>query len=181
MIEQVLPYYSSPGRHYHTIGHVEDCLRQLGDIKNLSSEEREILTQALLWHDAVYDPMRSDNEERSAALAVDHCNAGIRDEVGRLILLTKSHNVDDTDRLGSIMISIDLSILGADAAEYAKYIAAIREEYRQIPEDIYRKGRAAILKRFLERPAIYPYPPLRERLEQTARRNIAREIADPAG
>jgi len=181
MVEQVLPYYSSPSRHYHTIGHIEDCLRQLDSIEGLGGGERDILTQALLWHDAVYDPMRSDNEERSAALAVDHCNAGIRDKVRRLIHLTKSHIVDDTDRLGSIMISIDLSILGADAAEYAKYVAAIRKEYQHIPEHIYRTGRAAILKRFIERPAIFPYPPLRERFEQAARRNIAGEITELMG
>jgi len=178
MIEQVLPYYSSPGRHYHTIGHVEDCLRQLGHIEDLNGEEREILTQAFLWHDAVYDTLRPDNEEMSAALAADHCEAEIRDEVMRLILLTKSHNADDRDRLGSIMISIDLSILGADAADYAKYTAAIREEYRHVPEDLYRKGRAAILKRFMERAEIFPYPPFRERLERAARRNLTREIAE---
>jgi len=178
MIEQVLRYYSSPGRHYHTIGHIEDCLQQLARIEGLNGEEREILTQAFLWHDAVYDPVRSDNEECSAALAVGHCDAGIRDEIRRLILLTKSHIVDDTDRLGSIMVSIDLSILGADAAGYAKYAAAIREEYGHVPQADYTKGRAAVLKRFLERPVIFPYPPLRERLEQAARRNITKEMTE---
>ncbi|MCL2717091.1 MAG: phosphohydrolase [Alphaproteobacteria bacterium] len=178
MIEQVLSWYISPDRHYHGIDHIRDCLRQLEQIDGLGDRERAALSQALLWHDAVYDPLATDNEERSAALAAAHCDSSLRDEVRRLVLLTRSHSVDDTDRCGAIMVSIDLSILAADEAEYAAYCTAIQREYHQIPETAYRIGRSRILKQFLERPVIFPYPPYRQRLEQKARQNIAREIAD---
>jgi predicted metal-dependent HD superfamily phosphohydrolase len=61
--------------------------------------EREILTEAIWWHDVVYDPTRSDNEELSAELAEQHVAAQLRDEVGRLIRLTRTHQVEPSDRL----------------------------------------------------------------------------------
>src|SRR5262249_22011217 len=73
-------------------------------------------------------------------------------EVGRLIRLTKTHDVAAGDPLGAIMISIDLSILGADVATYDAYAAAIRQEYAHVPDAAYRSGRAAGLHR-LSAPA----------------------------
>ncbi len=176
MNEQLLACYSTPGRHYHTVRHIEDCLRQLDDIGDLADRDREILRQAFLWHDAVYDPQRADNEDQSAALAMGHCAPAIRDEVARLVLLTKSHQVAEGDRLGAIMISIDLSILGAAPDVYAGYAAAIRREYQHVPINDYRTGRAAVLRKFLQRPTIFPFAPIRDRLEATARHNIDGEI-----
>lgn len=177
MNAHLLACYSTPGRHYHTFKHIEECLRQLNDVIDLVDRDRSILTQAFLWHDAVYDAQRSDNEEQSAALAMIHCDETIRDEVARLVLLTKTHQVAEDDRLGAIMISIDLSILGASPDGYASYAAAIRREYQHVASNDYRTGRAAVLRKFLQRPTIFPFAPIRERLEATARHNISGEIA----
>jgi predicted metal-dependent HD superfamily phosphohydrolase len=106
--------YTAPGRHYHNLKHIEDCLGALAGVDNLAAAEREILTQAIWWHDVVYDATRSDNEELSARLAEQHIRPDLGQEVGRLIRLTKSHQVASDDRLGAILISIDLSILGAN-------------------------------------------------------------------
>ncbi|MBV9566459.1 MAG: phosphohydrolase, partial [Bradyrhizobium sp.] len=100
----------------------------------------------------------------------------LRHEVGRLIRLTKTHDVAAGDRLGAIMISIDLGILGADVATYDAYAAAIRQEYAHVPDAAYRSGRAAVLQRFLARPVIYPDEGFAAGLEQAARANIAREL-----
>lgn len=174
--DEMIQAYSAPGRHYHNIGHIEDCLAALESVTGLSAREREILTAAIWWHDVVYDPTRSDNEEQSAKLAEDNLAPDLRSEAGRLIRLTKTHNVQPGDRLGAIMISIDLGILGADAATYASYAAAIRREYGHVPDDAYRAGRAAVLESFAARPEIYPEATFFARLEQQARANIAREL-----
>jgi len=174
--DEMTQAYSAPGRHYHNISHIEDCLAALESVTGLSVREREILTAAIWWHDIVYDPTRSDNEEESAKLAEENIAPDLRSEVGRLIRLTKTHNVQPRDRLGAIMISIDLGILGADAATYESYAAAIRREYCHIPDDAYRAGRAAVLESFAARPAIYPEATFFARLEQRARANIVREL-----
>ena len=87
--EELVAAYTAPGRHYHNLAHIEDCLGALARVDNLSPLEREILSEAIWWHDVVYDATRADNEELSARLAEQHVREDLRQEVGRLIRLTK--------------------------------------------------------------------------------------------
>jgi predicted metal-dependent HD superfamily phosphohydrolase len=175
--EVLVAAYTAPGRHYHNLTHIEDCLGALARVDGLSALEREILSEAIWWHDVVYDATRSDNEELSARLAEQHVRADIRQEVGRLIRLTKTHDVRPGDRLGAILISIDLSILGAEPARYDAYAAAIRQEFIHVPEADYGAGRAHVLGRFAARPVIFPDAAFAARYDRQARENLARELA----
>ncbi|MGJ4997367.1 HD domain-containing protein [Bradyrhizobium sp. HKCCYLS3077] len=174
--DELVAAYTAPGRHYHDLGHIEDCLARLDRVADLSVGDREILTQAIWWHDVVYDPTRSDNEEQSAVLAEQHVAPDMRDEVGRLIRLTRTHDVPAGDRRGALLVSIDLAVLGADEATYDAYARAIRREYAHVPDDAYRAGRAAVLERFASRPVIYPDPAFAAALDGQARANLAREL-----
>jgi predicted metal-dependent HD superfamily phosphohydrolase len=98
------------------------------------------------------------------------------DEVCRLIELTAGHKVLPADRRGAIMVSIDLAILGSDPETYARYAANIRREYKEVPEERYRVGRAAVMRRFLDAPRIYPNDRAHDLWEAKARENIAREL-----
>jgi predicted metal-dependent HD superfamily phosphohydrolase len=169
--------YAAPNRLYHNLAHIEDCLDKLARVDRLTAAEREILTEAIWRHDVVYDPTRSDNEELSAQLAEQHVAVNIRQEVGRLIRLTKTHQVEPADRLGAILISIDLSILAAEPSRYDAYAAAIRKEFGHVPDDTYRAGRSDVLTRFAARPVIFPDAAFAMTCEQKARANLARELA----
>lgn len=175
--EQLIAAYSAPGRHYHNLAHIEDCLAALARLEDLSSRERDILSEAIWWHDVIYDATRTDNEELSAQLAGQHVHTDISDEVARLIRLTKSHDVQAGDRLGATLISIDLSILGAEPARYDAYAAAIRREFIHVPDADYRAGRASVLARFAARPVIFPEADFAARYDRPARDNLARELA----
>ncbi|WP_063689477.1 HD domain-containing protein [Bradyrhizobium stylosanthis] len=175
--EDLAAAYTAPGRHYHNLAHIEDCLAALARLGGLSAAERETLSEAIWWHDVVYDPTRPDNEERSAELAEQHVRAELRREVGRLIRLTKTHDVAAGDRLGAILISIDLSILGAEPARYDAYAAAIRHEFSHVSEGDYRAGRARVLHHFADRPVIFPDPDFAATFDRQARDNLARELA----
>ncbi|MGX4802786.1 HD domain-containing protein [Bradyrhizobium guangdongense] len=175
--EELAAAYTAPGRHYHNLAHIEDCLAALAQVEGLSAREREVLSEAIWWHDVVYDPTRSDNEELSAQLAERHVRADISHEVGRLIRLTKTHDVAADDRLGAILISIDLSILGAEPTRYDAYAAAIRQEFIHVSEADYRVGRTAVLRRFAARPVIYPDPGFAAKYAGRARENLSRELA----
>ena len=179
--DDLIAAYAAPNRHYHNLAHVEDCLAQLARVNDLSADEREILTEAIWWHDVVYDPTRSDNEELSAQLAERHVEAGIRREVGRLIRLTQTHQVEPGDKLGAVLISIDLSILAAEPSRYDAYAGAIRREFAHVPDDSYRAGRADVLRRFAARPVIFPDAAVARACEQKARDNLARELASLRG
>ena len=175
--EQLIAAYSAPGRHYHNLAHIEDCLAALARVENLSQRERDIISEAIWWHDVVYDATRTDNEELSAQLAEQHVRADIRGEVTRLIRLTKTHDVEAGDRLGAVLISIDLSILAAEPARYDAYAAAIRQEFIHVPEADYRAGRAGVLARFAARPVIFPDAAFAAKYDRPARDNLARELA----
>ncbi|MBR0776612.1 phosphohydrolase [Bradyrhizobium diazoefficiens] len=175
--EELSAAYAAPGRHYHNLAHIEDCLAALARVEGLSAHEREILSEAIWWHDVVYDSARSDNEELSAQLAERHVRDDLRHEVGRLIRLTKAHEVQADDRLGALLISIDLSILGAAPARYDAYAAAIRQEFIHVSDSDYRVGRAGVLRRFAARPVIFPDARFAATFDRQARDNLARELA----
>ena len=174
--------YAEPHRRYHTRRHIEQCLALLDGVPDLMDSERRVLAWAIWWHDAVYDPTATDNEARSAELAkrdLRDLDATLheRDEVARLIRLTAGHTVEALDRLGEILVSIDLAILGAPAADYDTYAQAVRAEYAHVSDEAWRAGRPRVLQQFLDAPVIYPEPDLRGRFEAQARANLAREIA----
>lgn len=174
--------HGEPHRHYHTLDHIRDCLDQVEASADLDETQRRLLTAAVWFHDAVYDPTRNDNEAQSAALAVrvladeGWTQADIA-EVERLILLTAGHSVKGGDPLGARLISIDLSILGAEPTRYEAYAAAIRREYAHVPEALYVAGRAMILQRFLDAPVLFADALWAARLDGAARDNLRREIA----
>ena len=175
--EQLIAAYTTPGRYYHKLAHIEDCLTALARVEHLSPSERDTLSEAIWWHDVVYDATRADNEELSAQLAEQHVREDIAAEVARLIRLTKTHDVQAGDRLGAILISIDLSILAAEPARYDAYAAAIRQEFIHVPETDYRAGRASVLGRFAARPVIFPDAEFAAKYDRPARDNLARELA----
>jgi predicted metal-dependent HD superfamily phosphohydrolase len=173
--------YAEPHRRYHTRGHIEACLDLLAQWPEIPERERRLLTWAIWWHDAIYDPKASDNEARSAELArreLPHLGAGPDEveEVARLVLLTAGHAVPEDDRLGAVLISIDLAILATPPPVYEAYARAIRAEYAHVPEDAWRAGRTAVLQRFLDASVIFPHPGFRDAHEAQARANLAREI-----
>jgi predicted metal-dependent HD superfamily phosphohydrolase len=179
--DALIAAYTAPGRHYHNLAHIQDCLAALARVDGLSETEHETLSEAIWWHDVVYDPTRADNEELSAQLAEAHVGPDIAREVGRLIRLTRTHEVERSDRLGAILISIDLSILGAAPVRYDAYAVAIRKEYSHVPESDYRAGRARVLRQFAGRPFIYPDAGFAEMYDRQARENLARELASLGG
>jgi len=177
--------YAQLHRHYHDQRHIDECLAELDWVVNLTEKKRRILRWAILWHDAIYQPGQRDNERRSAKLArseltscgVDHADV---EEVVRLIRLTEKHRVASGDRLGALMVSIDLAILGADPARYKAYAADVRLEYSHVPEKLWRMGRSLVLERMLDKDVLFPDREFRDRLEAQARANITAEMASLA-
>jgi predicted metal-dependent HD superfamily phosphohydrolase len=177
--------YSSPGRHYHTLEHVQAVCNTILALCP-DAEWRPALLLAAWFHDAVYDPRAADNEERSAELARAVLPPlGLPEtlvaEVVRLVLLTRTHVAEAGDRAGQVLLDADLAVLGEDEAAYDRYAAAVRREYAWVPEDAYRAGRRQVLEGFLRRPRIYLTDAMFARAEAAARRNLAREIATLRG
>jgi predicted metal-dependent HD superfamily phosphohydrolase len=173
--------YSEPHRHYHNLRHLNECLQEFDRVKDLAAQPVALET-ALWFHDVLYDPGITDNEERSAGYAREFLTeadvaAGFIDTVCRLVLLTKTHQPDDTPD-AALICDIDLAILGKDRARFREYEAAIRAEYGHVPDDQFRAGRSEVLRRFLDRPHIYHSEHFRSRYEDRARQNLRQSIEE---
>src|SRR5690348_4662021 len=57
--------WSEPQRHYHTLQHLDECLALFDETRDAAPHPAEVAL-ALWFHDAVYEPRRHDNEQRSA-------------------------------------------------------------------------------------------------------------------
>lgn len=176
--------YAEPTRAYHTAQHIEDCLALLDDSRALAERPDEI--EAAIWfHDAVYVPLRSDNEERSAELARTsllraEVDADVANRIRTLILETR-HETSPGEPDAALLCDIDLSILGRPPDRFDRFEHQIRREYALVPESMYRRRRSEILQAFLDRPSIFQTVWYRERFEKPARANLARVLATLAG
>ncbi|MET9411455.1 hypothetical protein ABZX90_37785 [Streptomyces sp. NPDC002935] len=180
----LLERWAEPQRRYHTTDHLLAVLDHV-DVLEAHGEhaaDPAAVRLAAWFHDAVYLPDRSENEERSArlaerALAELGVGADLTAEVARLVRLTVSHDPADGDTDGAVLCDADLAILASPPAAYAAYTAAVREEYAFVPDDAFRAGRAAVLRQLLGLPRLFRTPYGQRVWAEAARRNIGGELA----
>lgn len=172
--------YRESTRFYHNLQHMQECLTEF-DRVCLTLQQPAAVEVALWFHDAVYDPRSATNEEDSAATAAEClAGAGVAHDtvtlVRQLILCTKTHEPGELPD-ATLLIDIDLAILGQPSERYWQYEEAIRAEYAWVPEALFAQKRAEILARFLQRPAIYRTERFRARYEAAARANLEVSLA----
>lgn len=170
--------YGEPHRAYHHAGHIAEVLRWFDWVAaEVGWDRPEDVRLAILFHDAIYDPLAKDNEARSADLARQY---GASERVAELILLTARHGrltPSEVDRDAAHFLDSDTAILGADAAEFDAYDAAIAREYAAVPPDEFRTGRRKFLEGMLARPRIFLSDLFHARLDAAARANLERALA----
>ncbi|WP_328748332.1 hypothetical protein OHT57_22800 [Streptomyces sp. NBC_00285] len=178
--DDLLRRWQEPQRRYHTLAHLTAVLDHV-DVLETYADDPDVVRLAAWFHDAVYLPDRSENEDRSARLAERALpEAGVPPqrtaEVARLVRLTTTHAPGADDRDGQVLCDADLAILAAPPAAYAAYTAAVREEYGFVPSDAFREGRSAILRQLLDLPRLFRTPYGEREWEATARHNLASEL-----
>jgi len=160
--------------------HLERLLQELHEVQVQIREWNTILF-TLFYHDAIYDPLKSNNEEKSADLAekrllslsvpqqvISNCKAQI--------LVTKQHEIS-ADEDTNYFTDADLSILGQDWPAYEAYAKNVRKEYAIYPDLVYRPGRRKVLSHFLQMERIYKTGYFFGKYEATAKDNLQREIS----
>ncbi|GGE98337.1 HD domain-containing protein [Hymenobacter cavernae] len=184
MFRQLSEAYGSSDRHYHTLTHIRSMLDAL-ERSGLALQDPLVVQLAAWFHDAVYSYLRDDNEVRSALLAKEFLSKTTlsAERCSRVVFLierTKDHTqpqpAGDKDLLW--FLDADLQILGAPEADYWQYARQVRQEYRLVPEFMYRRGRRKVLEKLLGVPQLYQTEDFRSRLEAAARRNLRAELQD---
>ncbi|MHA7820881.1 MAG: HD domain-containing protein [Erythrobacter sp.] len=181
--EDLRARHAEPQRHYHDWTHVAALLAHFKALER-RIEDREAVLYAILFHDAVYDPMAKDNERQSAALLMESTPTIAPKSLAlahRMILATEGHRMPTDLATGPAgdcahFLDMDLAILGASEERFDIYEGQIRREYAHVPDEAFRTGRAKVLRGFLERERLYFSEWGFNRFEDRARANCRRSI-----
>lgn len=176
--QMISALYNESHRYYHSASHIERCLAILDDLRGYSACPYRV--ELSLWlHDAVYNTRCRDNEHRSALLAAEFITSAkltaLSAEITGLIMAT-THNSEPFSGDITLMVGIDLSILGSNPEAYRCYAAGIRREYSWASEEAFKLGRIKLLRSFLGRARIFDHPACFDLWERSARVNIGGEI-----
>ncbi|MBI4433369.1 hypothetical protein HY632_01205 [Candidatus Uhrbacteria bacterium] len=176
--------YEDPSRAYHTLAHVDACLRDLDEVRtHLNTIEVTVAEAALWFHDAIYIPGHPLNEQYSAEFAewalfeVGNVAQGeFPPRIREAILATKRH-ADSPHFAARVVIDIDLGILGAPPKRYRAYTKGIRQEYRFLDDRTFAVGRLAFLTNMRRKEALYHTDHFQKKYGAQAQANMAAEIA----
>jgi len=132
---------------------LNDLISQINENKSKFSEkEYEKLMLSAIFHDIVYDPSNSTNEEDSANFlmecAVDKSNKDIL-EVKQMILDTKTH--ESTTNLSESFNNYDMNIVERDFEQLLDWEKGISEEFSVYPKEQYKEGRLKFLESILDK------------------------------
>jgi predicted metal-dependent HD superfamily phosphohydrolase len=166
-------------RFYHNLTHLENLLRELMLVKNQIADW-DCVVFAIAYHDIIYNPLKQNNEEKSAALARERLlqTSLPAERIAQCvdsILATKGHVISASEDI-NLFTDADLSILGAEAAAYERYAANVRKEYAYYPDLLYKPGRKKVLQYFLAMEKIFKTALFFEKYENSARLNLRREL-----
>jgi len=139
-----LDRYKELHRHYHNLVHI---ITMIDDAKKLDIISDELLL-AIIFHDIIYDPKSSQNEEQSAELFYSYIED---DNIKKAIIETKNHN--PTTKLSKQLCYLDLKILYDDFDKFKEYEEKIRKEFYFVDVNIYKEKRVEILIDFKVKPS----------------------------
>ncbi|APO97013.1 HD domain-containing protein [Xanthomonas vesicatoria] len=179
--------YATPPRAYHHFGHVRALLQHYAEVAaGPGWQQPTEVWLAILFHDAIYQPGRSDNEAESATWAMEciprwwpQAEVDLQ-RVQALILLTARHGQlqpQDVDEDAALFLDCDMAILAAPAAVFDAYDRAIAQEYHgHVPALLFRLNRRRFLAGLLKRPRIFLSDYFHARIDTAARDNLRRRL-----
>jgi predicted metal-dependent HD superfamily phosphohydrolase len=186
--EELVDRWREPHRVYHTTLHLAAALDALDSVAGEAQVSERALRRArlALWfHDAVHDGVAQQDEKRSAELVPELlgplAGSGVTsedvDEVARLVLVTADHDPAPDDAVGGLVSDADLAVLGGSRAIYTRYTHQVRAEYCDVPEPLFRSGRAQVLRTLLEGGPLFRTAPGAARWQANAEANLRTELS----
>ena len=151
-------HYSEPHRHYHNWDHIKTMLNKLSYFvtdNNMSIEDDFVITQAVIYHDVIYDPRRSDNEEKSIEfmrniLKSTHSPV-IIDRIAKLIRATIPGTYVDcsNDKLVKLIRYLDCRMLyEGDLNQMIKNFKLLLKEYQFVDYNVFLAAHLSFIDRF---------------------------------
>jgi predicted metal-dependent HD superfamily phosphohydrolase len=183
---------SEPHRKYHNLNHIHQCLIEFDQYEkalNTNDHMRKHVEDAIWYHDIVYNPYATDNEERSAEVymlqRISLIDGGTNvsglykaEKVRDTILATAKHTItqENLSDATKIMLDIDLAGFGKSRSIFAKNGIDIRNEYYNTSTMDFMIGRMKFYDKLSGRPTLYYTEYFYNRYHNSSQENIKWEM-----
>lgn len=156
--------WSEPHRVFHNLDHLYDLYNQIERIHTVLDIRIDELQQLVLiafFHDIIYNPLSSTNEEDSANLflattgtSIDGNQIHYNEEIYQAILSTKTHNFSNNNLspICDMFNALDMNIVFRDINTLYIWESRIRKEYHMVPDKVYKEKRLEFLYSLLSDP-----------------------------
>lgn len=173
--------YTETHRKYHNLDHLDTLYNLFHYYRKIfTDEEYSILCGAALFHDAIYNVKRDDNEKQSSRLARTWIDQnGVDDDTRKMIerLINDMYKPGE-NFLNDFFQDSDMAILAAPEQIYAEYADGVKEEYTsQFTEEEYISGRKVFLIELLRKEKIYRTNIFQATQEVVAISNVFTELS----
>lgn len=105
---------------------------------------------------------------------------GYAPAVEAMIMATTHQTGSQADDCG-LVLDIDLAVLAQPPQAYKSYQQAVQQEFAWVPDDLFRAGRADVLRGLLSSHPLYGHPEISAAWEAIARSNIESELLELEG
>lgn len=148
LVEELAARWSERQRVWHGPNHLLTMLASI--VAMPPDEDRDILLLAAAYHDAIYDPRASNNEERSAVLLLNHAADPHSSIVARAVEIIRASawSQPPSTPLIERFFALDSAQLAYDCPlhERLAYERAIFREYQWADWETYRVKRRSFLE-----------------------------------
>ena len=148
-IIDVLECWNEPHRFFHTLDHLISIIQEI-DAEELTDQNFRILIATALFHDIVYDPRKTDNEEQSVKVFQEMVTSDRIDlpEIENLILSTANKGIPALTALKNEILfnRFDREVLRSELTELLEYEKQIFKEFQFADYTTYKHLRIQFLK-----------------------------------
>lgn len=166
--------YSEPERHYHTKEHILDCLNQL-DSAQEHVPDLNAVELAIWFHDVIYDPKASDNEEQSVILFNKVAQSILPEPVIKKVsdIIIATLHIDKPEDLDqAFMLDIDLSSIAGNWQRFTKDNSNLRKEVRHLDCKDYCERKIRFFNLLMNKEQIFFTDFFHAACEEKARHNM---------
>ncbi|MFT4607950.1 MAG: putative metal-dependent HD superfamily phosphohydrolase [Urechidicola sp.] len=175
--QQLLDAYNEPQRVYHSLEHIESCLKIFDQVSELL-DNPDAVELAIWFHDVIYKIGDSDNEQLSANLFMTLTNGlfsdQFRNSVYQHIMATRHDCSEITNSDTKLMVDIDLSSFGLPWANFITDSKKVRAEMTHLSDEEYNQKQTSFQLSLLGKPTFYNSNYFHEHYEAQARSNLAK-------
>ncbi|GMS83234.1 hypothetical protein PENTCL1PPCAC_5409 [Pristionchus entomophagus] len=172
-------------RRFSGVSHLERMFNEFDKHKDCL-KDRYAFAFAIFFKNIVYNTMKSNNPEESAALLRQFSQETTFDQenrVAELIIESGKGSSDVNMQEGATgdddlhyLLDFDLAFLGDSPSAFVQHELAMRSEFFHLSDMEYATQRLKTFRFFIQIPNIYATKALRDAYEEKARVNIASEI-----